>query len=118
MYGTYSAAFVEKDRNGNELRDVEWKLNDRRHFENWYSGKTGNSIAKVAVTDMYYIKDGNRISVNPPNPIMKGGAFVNKKGSFKTVTELSLKKRRREEREMDQLRSRSLELQTGVSFYL
>ena len=74
--GAYTNVFVEKDRRGNELKDVEWKIQDRSHLEYWYSSKTGNSEAKVAITNLQYKKDGKWEDINPPNPITRNGKMV------------------------------------------
>ena len=90
--GTYTNVSIEKDRRGNDMKDVEWTIQDRSHLEYWYSSKTGNSMARPAISNMQYLKDGQWVEMNPPNPITRNGKLVSKPLPT-TISDLVIRKR-------------------------
>ena len=44
------------------------KVNDFHHFRNWYNKTTSNGEFPGIVSNMYFVKDGKKHTINPPKP--------------------------------------------------
>ena len=110
--GTYKAVSIEKDRSGKEIKDRAsyFPITSKKHLANWYAGKTGNSEAKVAISNMYYMKGGTETTINPPNIVLGiDGRPVQKKFPT-TIGSLKVKKNLKIARDTDSLIKKKDEL--------
>ena len=101
--GVYAPIFVETDRDG-EIKDRAWfkPIESKSHLEYWYAGKTGNSIARVAISDLHYYDGDTRVDINSPDVVKKYGKPVFRSLPT-TVSDLKIKKRKRVAKDRDAL---------------
>ena len=103
--GTYKAISIEKDKSGKEIKNRAsyFPITSKKHLANWYAGKTGNSEAKVAISNMYYMKGGTETKINPPSIVLgTDGRPVQKKFPT-TIGSLKVKKNIKIARDTDSL---------------
>ena len=60
--------FVFTEARGNYSVPRKINVNDFFHFRNWYNKITANQEYPGIVTNMYFIKDGKKHTINPPKP--------------------------------------------------
>jgi hypothetical protein len=80
------------------------KVSDYFHFRNWYNKMTANQEVPGIITNMYFVKDGKKFTVNPPKPKVDSEGNKVQMDRIPTFGEMKTRKLAREREELSEMR--------------